>query len=703
MRLTLRTLLAYLDDTLAADQIKGMGEKVAESERAQELVDRIKKVTRRRGLGAPAGNGDEDSSADPNTVAEYLDNVLPADQLADVEEKALESDARLAEIAACHQILTLVLGEPVRVPPTARQRMYRIVKGRESIPFRKTAPSKNVAGVADPDEWNEEAQDEDALLSDLTKSKRLVPLLASLGLLIFLVIAIWVVLPSMPVSGRQGYVSVAANVPGPSAPQTILPKVVGTNVEIGPPPRPVKEEPKVVDAPKKQPEEEKKIVAEEKKEIKDKPPGVVVAKPDPERREIGKLLSRDTLVMQRKRDTERWAPVDPQKPLFTTDTLVSMPGYRSEVRLESGVQLRLWGNLPQFALFPVLDLLESRVIFHVAPKDFDADITLVSGRVYITRPVPKGQEVKPSKIRVRFKEEVWDVTLLEDEAEIAMDLMGSYPGGVPFSRQPGGESPMAEFYFGILKGKVGVHIGFKDFAMLPAPTRIDWDNKGAGATDPVQIKDKGELLWWSTDFPAKLPKEIIADFQNALGDVARRIVKEGAIPEVVFAATLKEERPVPAKIVLSVLCLEAIDDIESLAAVMGDDNFITRFWAVRAATHWCGQGPERDLMFYKALLASKFYDEKQALIIMQLLHPFSREVTDPRSQDPKRADTINAMFDFLKHEKSAVRELALLRLAELDPEGANEFGNTLSRSPDDRRDAIVEMWKSSWKRRFEKK
>src|SRR5436305_6236793 len=135
MRLTLRTLLAYVDDTLPSDQAREIGQKVAESHVAQELMERIKKVTRRRGLTIPPAAGPE--RIDANTVAEYLDNDLPADRVAEVEELALNSDVHLAEIAACHQILTLVLGEPAHVPPPARERMYALVKGRESVPGRR--------------------------------------------------------------------------------------------------------------------------------------------------------------------------------------------------------------------------------------------------------------------------------------------------------------------------------------------------------------------------------------------------------------------------------------------------------------------------------------------------------------------------------------------------------------------------------------
>ncbi len=102
MRLTLRTLLAYLDDTLEPTEIKNIGQKVAESENAQKLIDRIKQVTRRRRLTTPPLTG-PGVKFDPNTVAEYLDNELSPDQVAELEKVCLESDVHLAEVSACHR------------------------------------------------------------------------------------------------------------------------------------------------------------------------------------------------------------------------------------------------------------------------------------------------------------------------------------------------------------------------------------------------------------------------------------------------------------------------------------------------------------------------------------------------------------------------------------------------------------------------
>jgi hypothetical protein len=125
MRLTLRTLLAYLDDILEPSQAREIGEKLNESSFAASLVSRIREVMRRRRLTAPTLSG-AGVGIDPNTVAEYLDNTLPPDGVADVEKICLESDVHLAEAAACHQILTLALGEPVEVSSQTRERMYAL-------------------------------------------------------------------------------------------------------------------------------------------------------------------------------------------------------------------------------------------------------------------------------------------------------------------------------------------------------------------------------------------------------------------------------------------------------------------------------------------------------------------------------------------------------------------------------------------------
>ncbi len=130
MRLTLRTLLAWLDDTLSPAEVREIGKQVAESPFAQELKDRIHLVSRQRRLTIPPSDGPE--ATDPNLVAAYLDNELAPEHVADFEKICLTSDVNLAEVASVHQILSLI-GQKAKVPAEARHRMYNLVKGRETV------------------------------------------------------------------------------------------------------------------------------------------------------------------------------------------------------------------------------------------------------------------------------------------------------------------------------------------------------------------------------------------------------------------------------------------------------------------------------------------------------------------------------------------------------------------------------------------
>src|SRR5215204_5490002 len=96
MRLTLRTVLAYLEDALPPESARRIGRMIGRSPAARRIVARIRKVVRRRRLIAVKPDSDSKKGMDANDMSEYLDNTLPEEQLHRVERRCLKHDALLA-------------------------------------------------------------------------------------------------------------------------------------------------------------------------------------------------------------------------------------------------------------------------------------------------------------------------------------------------------------------------------------------------------------------------------------------------------------------------------------------------------------------------------------------------------------------------------------------------------------------------------
>jgi hypothetical protein len=678
MRLTLRTLLAYLDDTLEPLEIKKIGQKVGESDTAQELIARIKQVTRRRRITTPPATGP--NSFDPNTVADYLDSELPPEQVAELEKICLESDVHLAEVASCHQILTLVLGEPAAVPPTAKERMYALVQGREAIPFRKASTAEANASVSASGDHDAD----EMFLLGLPFYRRgswlrwALPL-AGVVLLAVIGVALWQSVlgvqrpdPSKSVASNRD----SSDKKDPTKPDETkdVAKPDDKKTEVNPidkkdvtKPDDKKDEPK--------PDDKK----DEPKPDDPKADPAARKAPSNERAEVGSYFfdskSLLSILVQGKQGKQEkqdgWRRLTPSRRVSTVDPLVSLPGYASEVRLDSGVRLLLRGHVPEFSLFSDMDYLqESAVVLHKPDsKGVDADVLLRTGRLYISNHKDSGAVV----VRLRLEKEVWELTLKEPGAEVVVDLLKRYRGDVNYLEK--GAEPVATLHLFLLKGNAGLAADYQQFPALsepPGPAYFVWNNKGAGAGLRGPVKQDKVPPFFAPVLPVDPNKNPNADkMEQALKQLSLRMPADKD-PTVVLQEVLQKNDD-PNDYIrhrLAIYCLGALDEIGDLLDVLGDTDPIRlreRETAIFTLRRWLGRDAENGPKLFNPetktgiLKEKKMYTTSEAETIFALLHDFSEE-------EIFAVETYDKLARDLVSTKVAIAELArwhLYRLAKI--------------------------------------
>jgi hypothetical protein len=693
MRLTLRTLLAYLDDTLPPDQAKAIGQKVAESETAQDLIDRIRKVTRRRGLSTPTA--DMGPAADPNTVADYLSDALPAEQTAQFEKTSLESDVLLAEAAACHQILTLLLSEPVRVPPTARQRMYQLVKGPESQLNRKPGATVPVAGEF-PETGHADADDADAPyllgMRAFSRSEPLgrsaAPLAAILGVAAALCVAVWFALPSPRRTAESADGTPAVGfIPGvPPAPAAKPPDPKPDPEPGAKKPAADKQGPAAAAPPvkgdAKQPDTAKPATP---------PAGDLVPAPDKPRMDrvvVGRVESEDAIVMTRDGAGGKWLRATAKEPdVFATDRVVVLPGYRAKLRVDPATEVELWGNLPE--LQQLIPVLETAITLYPTGGGFDADLAVHAGRVYLAAKRPTGV-----KVRLRVRDEVWDVTLPDDKAEVAFEVVNTLVPGVSRDIDPG-ELPLTSVGFAVLKGAAGLKVRYKDIPQIKANEGVTWTSKGPGLQGPHKLDNAPPVRASAYYSRFELPVgEDAKAAREALADLSKRAGRDSIL--VAFAESLRDDdapatlsRAAVAK--LAVYAHAALGDLSPVIDALNDgQRWPLRQAAAVALWSTLAGAPDGVEKLRQRLVDKLGLREEQAAFAVRLL----RGCSPAERRDP---EVLDRLVEGLASNDLIVRELAFAALSRdvIDPDVPTTVPQRMynASAPAEVRDDGVKAWK----------
>ena len=339
MRLTLRTLLAWLDDTLPPSEVREIGRQVSESRFARDLVDRIRRVTRQRRLTVPTQGGPD--AVDPNLVASYLDNELVPETVAEYEKLCLTSDVNLAEVASTHQILSLI-GQKAKVPPEARWRMYHLIKGREAVVPKEPEPTSKPAEVSGPIQpWVTPVPPRRPWIERFGPTAAVV---AMIGLLVWSAY-LSLTPPRQPTASRNPWAVKAATPRGPNPAEPTPEKSAPSK-----PAEPAKAAPPAIN-----------------------PEPIVSPKPDFPSGIVGVAEKPAGVLLRYNSDRRQWEQLTKETPLKDQDRLLNLDPFRSALVL-GGARVELVG--------------ETEVLVKRALPTEAARFNLVQGRVDLHGTVP---------------------------------------------------------------------------------------------------------------------------------------------------------------------------------------------------------------------------------------------------------------------------------------------------------------------------
>jgi len=641
MRLTLRTLLAYLDDTLPPAAAREIGQKLAESPVAQELVSRIREVTRRRRIVAPSMSGDE---INPNEMAEYLDNLLPSGAIEVVENVCLQSDIHLAEAAACHQILTMI-GQPAAVSDEARRRMSDLVRTPES----ETAPQpelKSTPGLIPVPSFFSQRP---LLARVLSVSAVVVGALVIVGL-------IWVSLkvPDRQVASREEEIFRPNVLPAEST-DTAPPNIETVKPEIRPLPEstpaemPAEESTTPAEAAKpadKKPEEEPTAEKPDEPKVEKPQPAAADTTPPPAKREtpatsdnakakpeaaplppappaepmpVGAYSSTTGVLMRHERANQEWRRIAPRSVVNAQDALLCLPTYRAAVQLTDGFSVELVG--------------ETELSFLPPAEGSQVRVQLDRGRIVL------GTNSDAATFQIDFLDQSWSITLKAPETVVGLELTAPWKPGKPAAHEgviylPRGE---AEFRSGSRADQLG------------GPVQVRWSSTAG-------FRDRESLSMT----PVWLDKEefnilMLKASDNMQGTI--HLNASAVLPLVESVGDARRETRM-----LAVQCLGAIGRLPALIDAMNTpDKREVRLEAIRALRQYMARGPAQEAALHDALVA-KLKDRGENFL--RLLHGFTDD-------EFKQRNTYDVLITLLDSSDLAVRELAIDNLTELAGKPAN--------------------------------
>lgn len=706
MRLTLRTLLAYLDDVLEPNEAREIGQKINQSKEATELVTQIREAIRRRRIGAPelAGPG---SGPDPNIVSEYLENVLSPNQVVEFEKLCRGSELHLAEVAACHKILTMVMGQPIDVSDELRERMYDLGATKAAVatsqePAPKAVPQMTSGmGTATASSFNDDLPDYLKKGRGTSRIWSTLLVLAIAGIWVALVVSdqsIWnngekdqvaenaadvepVIDDEQPSGGNVaagGEDPIAAAKQGENAHQqdsTAGPATKAqATVSINPPP-PAEGDVAAASIPKPNvtglpslpqasPQMQTGKTQNSDADGTTAKPSEVVAvtkvngaaqklPADGQKPQLGSsvpkiplvILPPEEITMLHPEGTDRWVTADSGEIGFGDSFAVPEP-FEAKLNFRGDLTLALFGG--------------TRLKRLPEEEGVDLAIQLERGHLLIERPETSIHE---RVVTVMVGENAWRFEFKNTGTELAAGVVLPQPEGRIFDDAPlpptGG--------FAVTQGDLVAHIGGGEIVKLKRSSGwVSWSEK------------IGELL---IDEPSAIPAwtepdaVLMTPARSQLSKAYEREFRDDVLQSI--APVISDRRAIIAEFAVKTMALT--DNYLEIVPALQSDHEEARMTAIAALREWLAEEPSRIEVLREEM--DRLFRPELSEQISDMLWGYSRE-------DAQSTETSQMLVELLAHEDLAIRELAHFYVTTLS--GRN-YGYH-SQAPLAERNAAINRW-----------
>lgn len=350
-----------------------------------------------------------------------------------------------------------------------------------------------------------------------------------------------------------------------------------------------------------------------------------------------------------------WRAVGLRSDIHSRDLLLALPGIQARLGTATrGVDLTLWGSLPKLSQFSGL---ESAVILHDS-RSYDLDFTLRRGRVIVANRKDNGA----AHVWLRVEGAGFELTLGEPGDAVCLALYSYWPRGVPFSLTPRPEDILVHtLNIAAIKGQADVKVsGIKHLLSAPpGPSVFRWDNVNGPDATPSR---RPQLETWADpnhepSADAKPLLDVITKYQAAVKDKDPRTV----LFDLLSAANREQElEKAKATSEFAVFGLAAINDIDRVMEALEDPRQAeVRRAAAIALRHWIADDAGRDRLLYQYLVDRLRFSKHHSATVLQLLHS---------AFAPEEPETYEALIEYLRHDRLAIRELAWRHLSRYVPE-----------------------------------